>query len=108
MRTVTYLTIRVLFMSFKAKQFVFVLGACLISACTSVQPTYTATGNQGFRVNCGGVFGDGDLGSCYQSAGDACKGAGYRIMQSGVSSMIVECRTDNLGNNGEQAQGSNR
>lgn len=93
-------------MSYKAQQFLVILSACLLAACTSIQPTYTSTGNQGFRVNCGGVFGDGDLGSCYQSAGDACKGAGYRIMQSGVSSMIIECRTDNIFNNSEQPQGT--
>ena len=95
-------------MSHKAQQFVVVFAACLLAACTSIQPTYTSTGNQGFRVNCGGIFGDGDLGSCYQSAGDACKGAGYRIMQSGVSSMIVECRTDNPYSSSEQTQGANR
>jgi hypothetical protein len=74
------------------------LGATLLTACTSIQPTFTSLGNPGYRINCGGVFGDGDLGSCYQSAGEICKGAGYRISQSGVSSMIVECRTDQLNN----------
>ena len=94
-------------MSFKAQHFFVLLCASLLAACTSIQPTYTSTGNQGFRVNCGGIFGDGDLGSCYQSAGDACKGAGYRVMQSGVSSMIVECRVENP-NHSEATQGVNR
>lgn len=74
------------------------ISTSLIAACTSVQPTFTSLGNPGYRVNCGGIFGDGDLGSCYQSAGEICKGAGYRITQSGVSSMIVECRTDSTTN----------
>lgn len=65
---------------------------CMIG-CTSIQPTYTSTGNPGYRVNCGGFFGDGDLGSCYQKAGEACQNEGYRIMQTGVSSMIFECRS---------------
>lgn len=82
-------------MKLKAQLFFITLCAGLLTACTSIQPAYTSTGNSGYRINCGGVFGDGDLGSCYQSAGDACKSAGYRVMQSGVSSMIVECRTNN-------------
>lgn len=72
------------------------LSIVCISGCTSVQPTYTSTGTQGYRVNCGGIFGDGDLGSCYQEAGKACQSQGYRVLQTGVSSMIVECRSDNL------------
>jgi len=70
------------------------MSATLLTACTSVQPTYTALGNPGYRIDCGGVFGDGDLGSCYQKAGELCQSAGYRVSQSGVSSMIAECRTD--------------
>lgn len=83
------------FMRLKAHYMVLCLGASFVVACTSIQPTYTSTGNQGYRINCGGIFGDGDLGSCHQSAGEACKEQGYRVTQSGVSSMIVECRNDN-------------
>lgn len=79
-------------MSRNAQLFLVALGISLLAACTSTQSTYTSLGNPGYRINCGGIFGDGDLGSCYQSAGDICQGAGYRITQSGVSSMIVECR----------------
>lgn len=68
--------------------------AAMLCACTSIQPTYTSSGNPGYRINCGGVFGDGDLGGCYQSAGETCQNQGFRIVQSGVSSMIVECKTD--------------
>ena len=81
-------------MSSNARILMVVLGTGLLTACTSIQPTFTSLGKPGYRINCGGVFGDGDLGSCYQSAGEICQGAGYRITQSGVSSMIVECRTD--------------
>lgn len=73
-----------------------VMGTTVLTACTSVQPTYTSLGNPGYRIDCGGIFGDGDLGSCYQKAGELCQGSGYRISQSGVSSMIAECRTDSL------------
>lgn len=81
-------------MNLKRQFFICLLTPAFLTACTSIQPTYTATGNPGYRINCGGVFGDGDLGSCYQSAGEACQSQGYRIMQSGVSSMIVECRSE--------------
>lgn len=83
-------------MRFLSRHLLFIAALTVLTACTSVQPTYTSTGNPGYRVNCGGVFGDGDLGSCYQSAGELCKGSGYRITQSGVSSMIVECRTETI------------
>lgn len=67
----------------------------LLAGChTAVNPTYTATGANGYRLSCGGFFGDGDLGSCYEKAGQICGANGYRIQQSGVSSMIVACRDD--------------
>ena len=81
-------------MTIKRHSLFIIFTAALVAGCTSIQPTYTSTGNPGYRINGGGVFGDGDLGSCYQSAGEACRTSGYRVMQSGVSSMIVECRTD--------------
>ena len=65
----------------------------MIAGCTtSAYPTYTASGNAGYRVVCGGIFGDGDLGSCYQKAGELCGGQGYRIQQTSVNSMIFECK----------------
>lgn len=82
-------------MRFNGSTLALALSIVGIAGCTSVQPTFTSTGNPGYRVNCGGFFGDGDLGSCYQKAGEACANQGYRIMQSGVSSMIFECRSDN-------------
>lgn len=85
-------------MSRNARFFLVALGISLLAGCTSIQPTFTSLGNPGYRINCGGIFGDGDLGSCYQTAGEICKGTGYRISQSGVSSMIVECRSDHLNN----------
>lgn len=64
-----------------------------VAGCsTSANPTYTATGNAGYRLVCGGIFGDGDLGSCYQKAGEICENKGYRVIQTSVSSLIVECR----------------
>ena len=73
--------------------FVAVIAALASGCSTSVVPTYTAGGNAGYRVTCGGMFGDGDLGSCYQAAGQQCANAGFRVLQTSVSSMIFECRT---------------
>ena len=76
-----------------SKYFFIFLAALSVSAChTSASPTYTATGDNGFRLSCGGFFGDGDLGSCYEKAGQICGESGYRVQQSGVSSMIIACR----------------
>ena len=75
----------------------YTLAICLtfvICACTSVNPTYTATGDSGYRLTCGGLFGDGDLGSCYEKAGQLCGASGYRVQQSSVSSLIIACRED--------------
>lgn len=94
-------------MRFNASTLAIALGMLAVAGCTSIQPTYTSTGNPGYRVNCGGVFGDGDLGSCYQKAGEACANQGYRIMQSGVSSMIFECRSE-AHNQRDQAATENR
>ena len=66
--------------------------AALAGCATSAYPTFTASGNSGYRLVCGGVFGDGDLGSCYQKAGEVCGSNGYRVQQTGVSSLIVECK----------------
>lgn len=67
----------------------------LMTACTTaVSPTYTATGDSGYRLTCGGLFGDGDLGSCYEKAGQLCGTNGYRVQQSSVSSLIIACRED--------------
>lgn len=65
----------------------------LVAGCsTTADPTYTASGKPGYRLICGGVFGSGDLGGCYEKAGQLCTGQGYRIQQTSVSSMIIECR----------------
>jgi hypothetical protein len=65
----------------------------LLTACsTTVNPTFTATGKPGYRLICGGAFGNGDLGGCYEKAGELCGDQGYRVIQTSVSSMIMECR----------------
>lgn len=71
-----------------------IFALCLAGCATSLYPTYTAGGNQGFRVTCGGLFGDGDMGSCYQAAGQQCGASGFRTLQTSVSSMIFECRNE--------------
>lgn len=78
-------------------RFVSILTSLLLSifmtACsTTVTPTYTSSGASGFRINCGGFFGDGDLGSCYQKAGEVCETRGYRVLQTSLGSVIVECK----------------
>ena len=72
----------------------FAVGAVvLLAGCaTTANQTFTAAGNPGYRIICGGPFGDGDLGSCYQKAGELCTSNGYRVLQTSVSSLIVECR----------------
>lgn len=66
---------------------------CLMAGCsTTAHPTFTATGKPGFRLICGGAFGNGDLGGCYEKAGELCSEQGYRVIQTSVSSMIMECR----------------
>lgn len=70
--------------------------AFLLAACsTTAVPTYTSSGVAGYRINCGGFLGDGDLGSCYQKAGDLCMAQGYRVLQTSLGSLIVECKPNN-------------
>lgn len=65
----------------------------MLSACsTTVAPTYTSSGAAGYRINCGGFFGDGDLASCYQKAGETCQEKGYKVLQTSLGSVLVECR----------------
>lgn len=64
----------------------------IVGCSTTANPTFTASGKPGYRLVCGGAFGNGDLGGCYQKAGELCEGQGYRIQQTSVSSMIIECR----------------
>ena len=66
------------------------LGAC----AQTVIPTFTAAGTPGYRLLCGGFFGDGDTGGCYEQAGKICGTKGYRVLQTGVSSLIIECKSD--------------
>lgn len=74
----------------------FLLLSCLltlVAGCsTTADPTYTGSGKAGYRLICGGVFGSGDLGGCYEKAGELCTSQGYRVQQTSVSSMIIECR----------------
>lgn len=72
------------------------VAAFLIASCsTTAVPTYTSSGVAGYRINCGGFLGDGDLGSCYQKAGDVCQAQGYRVLQTSLGSLIVECKPNN-------------
>jgi hypothetical protein len=64
----------------------------LMACSTAPIATFTSSGTPGFRISCGGFFGDGDLGSCYSQAGEICKKMGYKIAQTGVNSLIIECK----------------
>jgi hypothetical protein len=67
--------------------------AFLIAGCsTTVNPTYTASGSAGYRIACGGFLGDGDLASCYQKAGEICAANGYKVLQTSLASLIIQCR----------------
>lgn len=78
----------------KSTAFVIVASMLLTACSTTATPTYTALGAPGYRIVCGGFFGDGDMGSCYQKAGDLCENQGYKVLQTSVSSLIVECRSE--------------
>jgi hypothetical protein len=69
-----------------------VFASLVIGCSTTAVPTYTSSGVAGYRINCGGFLGDGDLGSCYQKAGDVCMAQGYRVLQTSLGSLIVECK----------------
>jgi hypothetical protein len=71
----------------------------IVAGCsTTATPTYTGAGKPGYRLVCGGAFGNGDLGGCYEKAGELCESQGYRIMQTSVSSMIIQCREEGPAN----------
>lgn len=59
---------------------------------TTVTPTFTSHGNEGYQLVCGGFFETGDLSGCYQKAGELCTTKGYTITQTNISSIIVECK----------------
>jgi len=65
-----------------------------LSACssTNVQQTYTASGSNGYQISCGGIFGGGDVSTCYLAAGKTCGEKGYNITHTGVSSIIISCK----------------
>lgn len=70
------------------------LSSLTLAACaTSVSPTYTSSGAPGYRIACGGMLGDGDLASCYQRAGELCETNGYKVLQTSLSSLIIQCRS---------------
>jgi hypothetical protein len=72
--------------------------ATSLTACgsTSVKPTFTASGNEGYQLVCGGFFETGDLSGCYQKAGELCTNKGYIITQTNISSIIVQCKSNEV------------
>lgn len=68
------------------------IGLLLAGCHTTATPTYTASGASGYRIACGGFLGDGDLASCYQKAGEMCNVNGYKVLQTSLASLIIQCR----------------
>lgn len=59
----------------------------------SVQQTYTSNGATGYQISCGGIFGGGDVSMCFMAAGKTCGDKGYNVTHTGVSSIIVSCKS---------------
>lgn len=67
------------------------LAALVVAGCSTSQPMYTASGEQGHVVTCTPLWNGGLVGAianastswaqCYQKAGDLCGAAGYDIIQ---------------------------
>jgi len=70
-----------------------IMGISLIGCSTpNVQQTYTPNGSIGYQITCGGIFGGGDISSCYLAAGKTCEDKGYSVSHTGISSIIVACK----------------
>jgi hypothetical protein len=54
-----------------------VLLPLLLAACTSTTPVHLANGQPALRVECSLAI--RGLAACYEAAGDACNGRGYRL-----------------------------
>jgi vacuolar-type H+-ATPase subunit B/Vma2 len=70
-----------------------ILATALFGCSTArVKPTFTASGNEGYQLVCGGFFETGDLSGCYEKAGEICTDKGYSVTQTSISSIIVQCK----------------
>ena len=54
------------------------LASALLSSCATVRETYAPDGRKAFSLNCSGTARGWD--KCFNAAGEACKGAGYDIL----------------------------
>lgn len=52
--------------------------SALLSSCATVKETYAPDGRKAYSLNCSGTARGWD--KCFNSAGEACKGAGYDIL----------------------------
>lgn len=72
-----------------------IVAICLfsLSACTTSSKTYTAEGQEGFRISCSSIF--LTWGSCYEKAGDICGQHGYDILMKsgGIGATLPQSRT---------------
>lgn len=64
-----------------------------LAACSSTPtPTYTPSGANGYLVTCDNVLSGGSLEKCVLLAGQTCGNNGYKVIRSGISSMLIECK----------------
>ena len=54
------------------------LTSVLLSSCATVRETYAPDGRKAYSLNCSGTARGWD--KCFNAAGEACKGAGYDIL----------------------------
>ena len=54
------------------------LASALLSSCATVRETYAPDGRKAYSLNCSGTARGWD--KCFNAAGEACKGAGYDIL----------------------------
>jgi hypothetical protein len=64
----------------KLKLAIGILGVMvLICGCATATPIYTASGEEGFSIDCPGT--GGSWGYCYEKAGEMCGTRGYEILE---------------------------
>lgn len=57
---------------------VVLLSSALLSSCATIRETYAPDGRKAYSLNCSGTARGWD--KCFNAAGEACKGAGYDIL----------------------------
>ena len=67
---------------------IMLIAALFLSGCAMASKTYTATGREGYKIDCSGSA--NSWGNCYKKAGDLCKERGYSVItKSGDQGYII-------------------